>query len=127
MKHSRSMPTSPSPERPGTGSQTCGRWSRPESAIEPAELAGILRDAFFSPSDESDADSWETQRTRFEEEAMHVALSLLCSEEEARKGGRSPVRCVANCPGSCHGSALVTITVRDGEVYVGFASGEDSR
>ena len=75
-----------------------------ESAIEPAELAGILRDAFFSPSDESDADSWETQRTRFEEEAMHLALSLLCSEEEARSAP-SPVRCVANCPGSSPGTA----------------------
>ena len=32
-----------------------------ESDIEPAELADVLRDAWFSPSDEADADSWETQ------------------------------------------------------------------
>ena len=54
-----------------------------DSAIEPAKLADVLREAFFSPSDESEADSWETQRARFEEEATHLAIGLLCSEEEA--------------------------------------------
>ena len=97
-----------------------------ESAIEPAELAGILRDAFFSPSDESDADSWETQRTRFEEEAMHLALSLLCSEEEAR---RRSIACAVRRELSwlIPRDRAVTITVRDGEVGVEFADGESAR
>ena len=96
------------------------------SAIEPAELAGILRDAFFSPSDESDADSWETQRTRFEEEAMHLALSLLCSEEEAR---RRSIACAVRRELSwlMPRERTVTITVRDGEVGVEFATGESAR
>ena len=96
------------------------------SAIEPAELAEILRDAFFSPSDESDADSWETQRTRFEEEAMHVALSLLCSEEEAR---RRSIACAVRRELSwlMPRERAVTITVRDGEVGVEFADGESAR
>ena len=96
------------------------------SAIEPAELAGILRDAFFSPSDESDADSWETQRTRFEEEAMHLALSLLCSEEEARR--RSIAEAVRReLSWLMPRERAVTITVRDGEVGVEFATGESAR
>ena len=96
------------------------------SAIEPAELAGILRDAFFSPSDESDADSWETQRMRFEEEAMHLALSLLCSEEEAR---RRSIACAVQRELSwlIPRDRAVTITVRDGEVGVEFADGESAR
>ena len=96
------------------------------SAIEPAELAGILRDAFFSPSDESDADSWETQRMRFEEEAMHLALSLLCSEEEAR---RRSIACAVQRELSwlIPRDRAVTITVRDGEVGVVFSAGESAR
>ena len=41
--------------------------------------------AFFSPSDDADADSWETQRERFQDDAMHIAITLLASEEEARR------------------------------------------
>ena len=56
-----------------------------DSDIAPEELARLLRAAFFSPSDGAGADSWETQRTDFDEEALHMALKLLCSEDEARK------------------------------------------
>ena len=96
------------------------------SAIEPVELAGILRDAFFSPSDESDADSWETQRTRFEEEAMHLTLGLLCSEEEAQ---RRSIACAVRRELSwlIPRDRAVTITVRDGEVGVVFSDGEAAR
>ena len=97
-----------------------------ESAIEPAELADVLRDAFFSPSDESDADSWETQRARFEEEATHLAIGLLCSEEEAlRRTIAEAVRRELSWLMPRDGE--VTITVRRGEVYVGFAAGEASQ
>ena len=56
-----------------------------ESNIEPWELAQLLRAGFFSPSDDSEADSWERQRTDFEQEALHIATKLLCSADEARR------------------------------------------
>ena len=56
-----------------------------DSDITPEELAQLLRAAFFSPSDDADSDSWETQQTRFEEEALHMSLKLLCSADEALK------------------------------------------
>ena len=56
-----------------------------DSDIAPEELARLLRAAFFSPSDDADADSWETQLTRFEEDALHMSLKLMCSVEEARQ------------------------------------------
>ena len=40
-----------------------------DSDIAPEELARLLRAGFFSPSDDVEADSWETQLTRFEEDA----------------------------------------------------------
>ena len=55
------------------------------SDIAPEELARLLRAAFFSPSDDAEADSWETQLTRFEEDALHMSLKLMCSVEEARQ------------------------------------------
>ncbi|MXY41554.1 MAG: hypothetical protein F4Y62_17350 [Rhodospirillaceae bacterium] len=53
------------------------------SAIQPHELAGLMRAGFFSFSDDADADSWETQRNRFDEEALHIATRLLLSDDEA--------------------------------------------
>ena len=54
------------------------------SALEPHELAELLQRAFFSPSDDSEADSWERQRDVFDAEALHVATRLLVSDEAAR-------------------------------------------
>ena len=56
-----------------------------DSDIAPEDLAQLLGAAFFSPDDDAGADSWDTQQTRFEEEALHMALKLLCSADEARK------------------------------------------
>ena len=56
----------------------------PQSDLEPWELAELMRAAFFSASDDSDADSWETQRTRFEQDALHAATRLLVSDDQAR-------------------------------------------
>ena len=56
-----------------------------DSDLAPEELARLLNAGFFSPSDDADADSWETQKTRFDEEALHMALKLLCSDDEARR------------------------------------------
>ena len=56
-----------------------------ESALQPHQLAELLRAGFFSPSDDVDADSYETQRDRFDEEALHLATRLILSDEEACK------------------------------------------
>ena len=57
-----------------------------DSALRPRELADLLRAGFFSPSDDADSDSWETQRDRFDEEALHLATRLLLSDDEACRG-----------------------------------------
>ena len=54
-----------------------------DSTLEPHRLAELLRSGFFSPSDDADADSPETQAIRFDEEALHIATRLLCSEDSA--------------------------------------------
>ncbi len=54
-----------------------------DSPLQPHELAALLMAGFFSPSDDADADSWETQRARFEEDALHLATRLLLSDDEA--------------------------------------------
>ena len=54
-----------------------------DSALQPHQLAAILRAGFFSPSDDVEADSYETQRDRFDEDALHLATRLLLSDDEA--------------------------------------------
>ena len=56
-----------------------------DSALQPHELAALIRAGFFSPSDDADSDSWETQRNRFEDDALHLATRLLLSDDEACK------------------------------------------
>ena len=53
------------------------------STMQPHELAGLMSAAFFSASDDADSDSWETQRDRFDDEALHIATRLLLSDNEA--------------------------------------------
>ena len=55
------------------------------SDIEPFQLMELLRTAFFSASDDADADSWERQRDVFEQEALHIATRLLVSDDAARR------------------------------------------
>ena len=57
-----------------------------DSDLQPHQLAELLRAGFFSPSDDADSDSWETQRDRFDQEASHIAMRLLASDDEARIG-----------------------------------------
>ena len=54
-----------------------------DSALQPHQLAALLRAGFFSPSDDADADSWETQRDRFDDDALHLATRILLSDDEA--------------------------------------------
>ena len=56
-----------------------------DSDLDPHELAQLLRAAFFCPSDDAGADSWERQRDEFEREALHLATRLLVSDDEARR------------------------------------------
>ena len=56
-----------------------------DSDLQPAGLCQLLEAAYFSASDDPDADSHETQRRRFREDATHLAIKLLASEEEARR------------------------------------------
>lgn len=56
-----------------------------DSDLQPAGLCQLMQAAYFSASDDPDADSHETQRRRFREDATHLAIKLLASEEEARK------------------------------------------
>ncbi|MCY4550361.1 MAG: hypothetical protein OXC28_18500 [Defluviicoccus sp.] len=54
-----------------------------DSALQPHELAALLRNGFFSPSDDVEADSYETQLNRFDEDALHLATRLLLSDDDA--------------------------------------------
>ena len=56
-----------------------------DSALQPHELAVLLRSGFFSPSDDADSDSYETQRDRFDESALHLATRLLLDDDEAAR------------------------------------------
>ena len=55
-----------------------------DNNLEPQRLAEMLRAGFFSASDDADSDSWETQRDRFDQEALHISMRLLASDDEAR-------------------------------------------
>ena len=54
-----------------------------DSDLTPETLAGLLRAAFFRPRDAAGAR--QTRSARFDDEARHVALVLLASEDEARR------------------------------------------
>jgi len=54
-----------------------------DSTLEPHQLAELLRRSYFTASDDADADSWSTQAQRFDEDALHIATRLLCSEDSA--------------------------------------------
>ena len=54
-----------------------------DSTLTPTALTNLLVSAFFEPSDDRDADSFETQSRRFKEEASSWALEVLVSPDEA--------------------------------------------
>ena len=58
---------------------------RPADALAiPADLAFAGEAwSFFSPSDDAGADSYDTQRDRFDGDALHLATRLLLSDDEA--------------------------------------------
>jgi len=94
-----------------------------ESAIQPHQLAALLRNGFFSPSDDVEADSWETQRDRFDEEALHLATRLLLSDDEAcRQSIAEAVR--RELMWFVPGDRAVDISIRRPEVTVTLAAEE---
>ena len=58
----------------------------PNAEVAPQNLATLLVDAFFSPSDDAEADAYSTQRERYAAEAMHEATRILVNGDEAYKG-----------------------------------------
>lgn len=56
---------------------------RREHDLNVEVLADLLEAAYFSPSDDSNADSYETQKVQFRESARVRAISALLSDEEA--------------------------------------------
>ena len=56
-----------------------------DSKLTPMQLTRLLHASYFSASDDADADSYDTQSARFDQEAMHMAIKLLATEDEARK------------------------------------------
>ena len=61
------------------------------SDLQSHALARRMRAGFFSVSDDVYADSWERQCTVFEQEALHLATRLVCSDDEARCTSITPI------------------------------------
>lgn len=57
------------------------------SALDPGDLTDLLIEAVFSPSDDSDADSYDTQETRFRHDAAVRAHAILEGEDAATLAG----------------------------------------
>ncbi len=56
-------------------------WVGHDATITVSALADRLMRASFSPSDDSDADSWETQRDAARRDAVQLARTILVSED----------------------------------------------
>ena len=55
------------------------------SDLTPMQLTRLLHASYFSASDDAGADSYDTQSDRFDQDATHMAIKLLATEDEARK------------------------------------------
>ena len=92
-----------------------------DSDIDPEALAELMLAGFFSPSDDVEADSWESQRSDAENDALHVATQLLVCDEAAR--GDSIARLVQrDLMWLIPRERDTTIAVRDGKVLVTFGA-----
>ena len=54
-----------------------------DSGVTPKQLTKFMMDAYFSPSDDKDADSAETQEEDYQDVCLQLAIQLLVSPEEA--------------------------------------------
>ena len=92
--------------------------------MTPETLAVLLRAAFFCPSDAADADVREIRSARFDDEALHAALLLLASDDEARR--RTIAEAVAReLLWLLPADRQVDITVCAGRVVVAFGPAPD--
>jgi hypothetical protein len=57
------------------------------SELDPNDLTDLIIDAVFSPSDDSDADSYDTQETRFRHDAAVRAHAILEGDDAAILAG----------------------------------------
>lgn len=55
----------------------------PNDTLTPDVLADLIEDVCFCASDDSDADSWETQHEHFMRDARELAAEVLLGEDEA--------------------------------------------
>ena len=60
-----------------------------DSDIDAEDLAKLLRLAYFVPCRDIDADSYDTQSNRFDDEAMHMAMQHVASADEATRAAIS--------------------------------------
>lgn len=95
------------------------------SELHPHELARLIHAAYFSPSDDWEADSWETQSERFMHDAMTLSTELLLGKDEAL---RHALTDIANRelrwivpPG-----ATATVTIRDRQITVSLDTGKEA-
>jgi hypothetical protein len=66
------------------GEPDCARIALTQnSELSPDDLTDLIIDAVFSPSDDSDADSYDTQETRFRHDAAVRAHAILEGEDAA--------------------------------------------
>ena len=56
-----------------------------DSDIGAEEIAGLLRRAYFCPSDDAEADSYSTQSQQFDDAALHLAMKHVASADEATR------------------------------------------
>ncbi len=70
------------------GDPDCARIALTRTtALSPDDLTDLIIDAVFSPSDDSDADSYDTQETRFRHDAAVRAHAILEGEDAAILAG----------------------------------------
>ena len=95
------------------------------SRLRPHELAQLIYAAYFSPSDDCEADSWETQSERFMQHAINLSTELLCGKDEALRqaliqAADRDLRWILP-PG-----ATATVTIRDRQVTVSLDTGREA-
>ena len=95
------------------------------SELQPGELAQLIHAAYFSPSDDWEADSWETQSEQFMQQAVTLATELLCGKDEAV---RQALTELANreLRWIVPPDATAVVTIRDRKVTVSLDTGKEA-
>ena len=98
---------------------------RQETSMQPHELAGLLEEAYFCSSDDFEADSRETQREQFRQEAARLATRLLRGQDEAIRQSlldatHRELRYLVPC------DRAATITIRGADVTIALAPPQEA-